>query len=166
MLAGILLSLSLNLILSTTARADEASFSLNIELGTAHPNEPFWLESIKHQGSSAYNPDPSYPVFRNVKDFGAVGDGVTDDTVAINLAISSGNRCGGNDTPCNSSTLTPGLVYFPKGVYLVSAPINTYYYTQLIGDAKNPPTLLASADFNGLAVIGKATDTHEIARDS
>lgn len=38
--------------------------------------------------------------------------------------------------------------------YLVSAPIIPYYYTQLIGDAKNPPTLLAALTFNGMAVIG------------
>jgi hypothetical protein len=38
--------------------------------------------------------------------------------------------------------------------YLVSAPIVAYYYTQIVGDAKQPPTLLASANFNGMAVIG------------
>ncbi|KIJ60156.1 glycoside hydrolase family 55 protein [Hydnomerulius pinastri MD-312] len=90
-------------------------------------------------------------LFRNVKDFGAKGDGVTDDTAAINSAMSSGNRCGGGS--CASSTLTPAVVYFPQGTYLVSSAINTYYYTQMIGDAKNPPTLLASSNFNGFAVI-------------
>ncbi|KAF8634678.1 hypothetical protein AX15_000779 [Amanita polypyramis BW_CC] len=84
------------------------------------------------------------------KDFGAVGDGITDDTVAINNAISSGNRCGAS---CESSTLTPAVVYFPQGTYLVSSPIIAYYYTQLIGDARNPPTLLAASSFNGIAVI-------------
>ncbi len=34
---------------------------------------PYWLEQIKHQGISAFNPDKSYQVFRNVKDFGAKG---------------------------------------------------------------------------------------------
>lgn len=39
--------------------------------------------------------------------------------------------------------------------YLVSSAIDTYYYTQMIGDAKNPPTLLASSQFSGFAVIGQ-----------
>jgi len=34
----------------------------------------YWLENIQHQGVAAFNPDPTgYQVFRNVKDFGAVG---------------------------------------------------------------------------------------------
>lgn len=47
--------------------------------------------------------------------------------------------------------LTP---FHHQRTYLVSAPIIPYYYTQLIGDAKTPPTLLASASFSGMAVIG------------
>lgn len=120
--------------------------------GTAAPSDPFWLEVIKHQGSSPHNPDPAnYQVFRNVKDFGAVGDGVHDDAAAINAAIQAGNRCGGGS--CPSSTITPAIVYFPKGTYLVSTSIIPYYYTQLIGDAKNPPTILAAETFSDLAVI-------------
>ncbi|KDR79424.1 hypothetical protein GALMADRAFT_223633 [Galerina marginata CBS 339.88] len=120
--------------------------------GTSGANDPFWMETIKHQGKSAFNANPStYTVFRNVKTYGAVGDGVTDDTAAINAAITAQGRCGGGS--CHSSTLTPAVVYFPKGTYLVSSPIIPYYYTQLIGDAKKPPTLLASASFSGMAVI-------------
>lgn len=43
--------------------------------GTAGPNDPFWLENMQHQGLAAFNSNPSgYQVFRNVKDFGAIGD--------------------------------------------------------------------------------------------
>ncbi|KAJ7445698.1 exo-beta-1,3-glucanase [Mycena galericulata] len=116
--------------------------------GTAAATDPFWMQNIAHQGIAAFNPNPStYQVFRNVKNFGAKGDGVTDDTAAI----SSGSRCGGGS--CPSSTTTPAVVFFPSGTYLVSGSIVAYYYTQLIGDAKNPPTLLAAASFSDIAVI-------------
>ncbi|KAK0225097.1 glycoside hydrolase family 55 protein [Armillaria nabsnona] len=134
-----------------------AVLSVTPSKSTAIPDEsstrePFWLEVIKHQGTSPFNPDPeSYQVFRNVKDFGAVGDGQHDDTEAINQAISEGNRCGEGE--CNSSTTTRAVVYFPAGTYLVSNSIIAYYGTQLIGDPKNRPTLLAAESFNDLAVI-------------
>ncbi|THH06760.1 hypothetical protein EW145_g3870 [Phellinidium pouzarii] len=134
------------------AAALGSTCSTPITTGTAGPNDPFWMENIQHQGIAAFNSDPStYQVFRNVKDFGAVGDGVTDDTVAINSAMSSGNRCG--NANCDSSTTSPAVVYFPQGTYLVSSPIIAWYYTQMIGDARVPPTLRASAAFSGMAVI-------------
>lgn len=38
----------------------------------------FWMEGLKHNGTMAFNPDPTrYVVWRNVKDFGAKGDGIT-----------------------------------------------------------------------------------------
>lgn len=83
-------------------------------------------------------------------DFGAKGDGVTDDTAAINSAITSGSRCG---LGCDSSTTTPAIVYFPPGTYMISAPLIQYYYTQFIGDAVTIPTLKATAGFQGIAMI-------------
>lgn len=109
----------------------------------------YWVANIARQGTSPFGTS-GYEIYRNVLDYGAKGDGVTDDTAAINSAISSGDRCGQG---CDSSTTTPALVYFPPGTYLVSTPIIQYYYTQLVGDAINPPTLLASAGFTGMAVI-------------
>ncbi|KAF9466652.1 exo-beta-1,3-glucanase [Collybia nuda] len=128
------------------------SCSAPLGAGTAGPGDPFWMQSIKHQGISAHHSNPaSYQIFRNVKDFGARGDGVTDDTAAINAAIASGGRCGGGG--CESSAITVAVIYFPQGTYLVSAPIVALYSSQLIGDARNPPTLLAAAHFDGMAVI-------------
>ena len=131
--------------------------SCSSPLGNGHgdPDTPYWLETIKHQGTSPFNPNSTlerpYQVFRNVKDFGAKGDGKHDDTAAIQAAMTLGNRCG--NLTCESSSLTPAVVYIPQGTYLVSDAIDAYFYTQIIGDAKRPPTLLASKDFKGYAVI-------------
>src|ERR1700680_3010197 len=46
----------------------------------------------------------------NVKDYGAKGDGVTDDTLAIQTAISQNLTEISNDH----------IIYFPNGTYLVS----------------------------------------------
>ncbi|KAK0639508.1 pectate lyase superfamily protein-domain-containing protein [Cercophora newfieldiana] len=109
----------------------------------------WWLSSIERRGAAAFG-DSNYKVFRNVKDYGAKGDGSTDDTEAINKAISDGNRC---SQGCSSSTTTPALVYFPPGTYAVSKPIIMLYYTQMVGDVINPPTIKALPEFKGMAVI-------------
>ncbi|KNG86511.1 exo-beta-1,3-glucanase Exg0 [Aspergillus nomiae NRRL 13137] len=116
----------------------------------ARAGSDYWVGTIKRQGAVAFGNGTDYQVYRNVKDFGAKGDGSTDDTVAINQAIASGNRCGKG---CDSSTVTPALVYFPPGTYVVSKPIIQYYYTQIVGDAINLPVIKAAANFAGMAVI-------------
>lgn len=70
----------------------------------------------------------------NVKDFGAVGDGVTDDTAAIQLAFDEG-----------------GVIYFPSGTYLISAKLTgTSLY--IMG---NQATLeLADATFGAMEIDG------------
>ena len=101
-----------------------------VSTGTSGSCAPYWLEDINHQGVASFNPNPNnYTVFRNVKDFGARGDGVTDDTAAIQRAVTEGNRCG--PSACESSTNTPATVYFPEGTYLISSSIIDYYYTQV-----------------------------------
>lgn len=57
----------------------------------------------------------------SVKDYGAVGDGVTDDTVAIQKAVTHINSLGG------------GTVYLPQGDYKITAPITIYNNTRFIG---------------------------------
>lgn len=103
--------------------------SSNISQPTSGSCAPYWLENIKHQGLASFNSNSTYQIFRNVKDYGAKGDGLTDDTAAIQRAISDGNRC----VPglCQSTTRTPAVVYFPGGTYLISASIIDYYYTQV-----------------------------------
>ncbi|CZR68353.1 related to beta-1,3 exoglucanase precursor [Phialocephala subalpina] len=136
---------------STSSTSNKTSSSSSTSSATPSPTacSGYWMEGITHQGIAPFNAAPgTYQVFRNVKDFGAKGDGVTDDTVAINNAISSGNRCAPGS--CGSSTTTPAVVYFPNGTYLVSNPgIIDYYYTQIIGNpiAGCIPTIKAAPAF-------------------
>lgn len=110
----------------------------------------YWLSSSSITKGSAYGNSASYQVWRDVTAFGAKGDGVTDDTAAINQAMTAGSRCA---LGCNSSTTSPAIVFFPSGTYKISTPIQMPYYTQMIGDATHPPTILGAAGFTGMALI-------------
>jgi polygalacturonase len=86
-------------------------------------------------------------------DYGAVGDGLADDTAAINKAMSDGSRCGVN---CAGSTVKGAVVYFPIGTYRVSSSIVSYYNTQIVGEINsdgNIPTIQAATTFTGNGVI-------------
>lgn len=54
---------------------------------------------------------------KSVKDYGASGDGVTDDTNAIQKALNDG-----------------GTIYIPNGVYIITAPLVFYSNTRLFLD--------------------------------
>lgn len=69
--------------------------------------------------------------FVNIKDFGAVGDGVTDDTAAINRAISQIHL----SSRLVTDPQVRRTIYFPAGVYVVSGDcILIPPYARLIGD--------------------------------
>lgn len=52
----------------------------------------YWMETIDRRGTVPWGDDPTYKVFRNVLDYGATGNGVTDDTAAIKAAMNDGGR--------------------------------------------------------------------------
>jgi hypothetical protein len=62
----------------------------------------------------------------NIKDFGAVGDGVTDDTQAIKKALNTGNK-----------------VYFPKGRYRITETLSLYAGAVICGDSRRKTFLIA-----------------------
>ncbi|PQE32591.1 glycoside hydrolase family 55 protein [Rutstroemia sp. NJR-2017a WRK4] len=136
---------------STAKGAPFTNSSSTIIPSNASHSAPYWLEQIPHLGVAPLSSNGSYKVFRNVKDFGAKGDGVTDDTAAINKAISSGGRC--EPGVCQSTTTTPAVVYFPAGTYLISSSIIDYYLTQIIGNPNDLPVLKATSNFTGFGLI-------------
>ncbi|PLX01798.1 MAG: hypothetical protein C0595_13425 [Marinilabiliales bacterium] len=82
----------------------------------------------------------SFPTVEiNVKDFGALGDGVNDDHVAIADAINSV----GEDV---------GIVFFPTGTYLLNSPLNLKSGVFLRGMSSDSTILLL--DFNGQTING------------
>jgi parallel beta-helix repeat protein len=78
----------------------------------------------------------------SVTDFGAVGDGTTDDTAAIQAAINAVNVAGG------------GTVLFPdpSPAYRITAPINFFSFITLQGQSKS--TRIFRDFVNGFALVG------------
>ncbi|HEY1668492.1 MAG TPA: glycosyl hydrolase family 28-related protein [Trebonia sp.] len=86
--------------------------------------------------------DTRYTAWLNVKGaaFGAKGDGTTDDTAAINLAL---------------STATPGqVVYLPAGTYVTSAPLVVPSGVILRGDSGGLGIPIGNYSIGGLPVGG------------
>jgi glucan 1,3-beta-glucosidase len=114
----------------------------------------YWYEKVKHNGMFSVANSKNYVVYRNAKDYGAKGDGTTDDSAAIQKAINtvegsgSGSRVGG-------TTLTgqPAVVYFPPGTYLVNSGIKNIMGTVLMGDPTNRPVIKAGANFKDAVML-------------
>lgn len=94
----------------------------------------WWYESTAHGEA-----------FRNAKDFGAVGDGVHDDTAAIQAALDY-NQTGGAGSNLAKS---PAVVYLPAGDYLISDTLVLWYYGHLLGNAVCPPTIRVAPSSRG-----------------
>jgi hypothetical protein len=93
-------------------------------------NKEAWLKQIGFEEINAKLP-------ANVKDFGAIGDGVTNDTEAIQAALNCENV---------------DKLYFPSGTYLINETINLRSNIKLYGDGV-------------IKIVGRATTTNMIRID-
>jgi Pectate lyase superfamily protein len=72
----------------------------------------------------------------SVKDFGAVGNGLTNDTIAIQNALAASKS-----------------LYIPKGVYLISSALRLTQYHTLIGAGQASVLKANSSSFNVIEVV-------------
>ncbi len=95
-------------------------------------------------------------IYFNVKNYGAVGDGTTDDRVAIQEAVDAAFDAGG------------GVVYFPPGTYIVSRfdgsnayGINLRSRVHLMGDGPGISIIKAEAGTGNIHLLTNWTDDIE-----
>ncbi|KAL3426659.1 hypothetical protein PVAG01_00167 [Phlyctema vagabunda] len=121
----------------------------------------FWREAIAHNGRPGYlnSEDASlYSVWRDVRNTsfagGVVGDGITDDSPAIQNAINFATgevlyyRTG---TAAQSSV--PAIVYIPGGTYLIKNSLQVPVQTMIVGDPLNMPVLIADPSLGQNSII-------------
>lgn len=83
--------------------------------------------------------------FASVKDFGAVGDGVTDDTAAINRAFRElFSR--------ESNAQVRRSLFFPAGIYIVTDTVKIPAYAKVYGEGKNSSIVRQTAVTPGFSL--------------
>jgi len=90
--------------------------------------------------------------FATVKDFGATGNGLTDDTAAINRAL--------NQLYCQQSN--PQIrrsLFFPAGVYRISGPINIPPYATLYGEGPDNSIIQMVASGGSGSYVAQTADS-------
>jgi hypothetical protein len=100
--------------------------------------DSYWQTSDTVNGALALAnlPDSGAEVY-NVKAFGAVGNGTTNDTAAIQAAV-------------NAVPSSGGVVYFPAGTYPISSAIaSSSYFTSFEGAGKQTSTITAASSYTG-----------------
>jgi hypothetical protein len=145
------------LFLGFTAVAVQAISRLGAEPRGLQAAKPYWYETIKHNGVNPVVANPkNWTIFRNVRDYGAKGDGTTDDTAAIQKAINYPDRGGSK----YGTTGAPAVIYFPPGTYIVNSGFRNFVSTSWIGDPTNRPVLKAGPSFTGTVMINAADPTY------
>ena len=94
-------------------------------------------------GATARTVDSKLKETVSVKDFGAVGDGTTNDASAIQAAIDTGK----------------GTIFFPAGTYLVNTSLNLKLkYVALIGDGTTKTIIKAGSAITNLVDVEETSD--------
>jgi len=127
------------------------------KLPTVGGDEGTWGSILNEYLSEEHNSDGSHKSFSvsdsggqvfNVKAYGAVGNGSTDDTDAIQAAM--------------AAATSGGIIYFPPGTYIISETLNiTANNIAFIGAGAGATTIKTASGSEeiGMLTIGNGTDT-------
>ncbi|MBI5902738.1 MAG: right-handed parallel beta-helix repeat-containing protein [Deltaproteobacteria bacterium] len=128
-------------------------------VGAGHPTKADTLNRLMlvehgtdgaHKSTNVYTDLITKGPWRDVRAYGAVGDGVTDDTAAIQAAL--------DDIP-----YTGGKVFIPFGTYKVSSTLTASNTTELFGVGANGSIIsTASPTAHVIAVYGGGCYIHDI----
>ena len=99
-----------------------ASGTIRFEVPFSAPNTLYY-QCTNHVGMGATIFVTKSSDLVSVKDFGALGDGSSDDTTFIQNTV-------------NSISATGGTIYFPQGVYKITAPITISNNTSTYGEGQ------------------------------
>jgi parallel beta-helix repeat protein len=95
----------------------------------------------------------------NVKDFGAKGDGVTDDTAAIQAAINSLPVSSLNNVYYNPM-VGGGTIYLPPGIYRVGT-LTLPHYIRILGAGQNATVLKLKDNYSGSMLVNSSPKTSQ-----
>lgn len=93
----------------------------------------------------------------NVKDFGAKGDGVTDDTASIQAALNAASVFRG-DILENAMNYVQNCVFFPSGIYIISDTLFVGEGTTVFGASQS--SSIIKATHSGIAIQCGNTDRY------
>ncbi|GAB1199431.1 hypothetical protein APSETT444_008780 [Aspergillus pseudonomiae] len=115
----------------------------------------YWLADQNHSGNSGgyapYVNNTNYPVWRNVRDYGASNDGSGNQTSKLQNAIND-NGSGGS-RKSSGVTRYPAEVFLPGGTYQLGSTLELRVGTIITGDPLNPPVLKAAPNFKGDTLV-------------
>ncbi|KAK1445323.1 hypothetical protein CCUS01_12649 [Colletotrichum cuscutae] len=114
----------------------------------------WWRAAIGHNGTAPTSTDSTYQYYRTAVQYGADNTGIQDSSDAFNFAIEAWSRTG------NTVTTRPAYIYVPPGRYRIKKPIQMLVTTYLVGDALNPPVLIADPALGEQPVIN-GYDSHQ-----
>jgi len=150
--------------------ADGAPEIGNTELLTEH-SDVIAGASFTYEGNTGVNVvtgvDANNPIVRTlhdrldevayVTDFGATGDGVTDDSAAVNRAI---QRL--VDATLDATVKARRTIFFPAGTYIMSSDmLRLLTYINVIGEGQNK-TIIKMTDATQAAVVRTADSKNQI----